>query len=158
MPENRSPRTALAVASLAISLIKSDKGLIRRLRKLAKAEKAPFDPDNLDRRVLDMCEQAILLLAARDTVRPPAEPDLAVPVFGKGGLATSAAVLAIASFAVEYLHAVPGVREAFITWLNDAHPSAGADPASDISQERLKAADQMITLMAHAADKMAGHA
>ncbi len=68
------------------------------------------------------------------------------------GAAKSAGALAAGSFAVEYLHAVPGVLEAFNAWMDEVHPGGKNHVATTAE---LKGADQVLTMMAHVAGKLA---
>jgi len=157
--------TALMMASLCINVVKDDPELVKRLRKLARKTGAPVDNGQVNETALTLIDFAVTAMALRAAKgdgygeRAAGRHELryetvVIPVpHMEDGAAKSATALAVASFAVEYLHAVPGVRGAFTAWLDEAHPGTGGPVKA--TQDQLEDADQVLTMMAHVAGKLA---
>jgi hypothetical protein len=169
----RAEATALMMASLCVSVVKADPELIKRLRKLAKKTGAPVEDTNAINEVaLSLIDLAITAMALRaaegggqgdDAMRSQGRhashqhrvSSVVIPVpHMEDGAAKSAGALAIGSFAVEYLHKVPGVREAFSAWMDEAHPGA-TNGKRNTEPGTLKEADETLTIMAHVAGQIA---
>ncbi len=156
---------ALMMASLCISVVKDDPELVKRLRKLTRKSGAPFDDRQVSETALAMINLAVTSMALRAAEgggfgqRAQGRHEhrhretVVVPVpHMEDGAAKSAGALAAGSFAVEYLHAVPGVLEAFNAWMDETHPGGKNHVATT---DELKGADQVLTMMAHVAGKLA---
>ena len=165
--------TALMMASLCISVVKSDPENVKKLRKLAKKTGAPVDNGQVNETALTLIDLAITAMALR-AAEGGGQGDQAVRSQGRhaghrvetvvvpvpkmaDGAMKSAGALSIASFAVEYLHSVPGVREAFTAWMDEAHPGTEGK-SRDTGVSTLKEADETLTIMAHVAGRVADDA
>jgi len=168
---DRAEASALVVASMCISLIQSDPELIERVRVYAKENGAPLPEQNISEHSLSLTDLAVMTMAKRamagkghaasvlervaEAMRGPHQTMvIPVPQIDEGA-AQSAGALALASFAIEHLHTVPEAADAFRAWLDETRPDVKA--GENVTQERLEASDQLLTMMAHMADQIAQH-
>jgi hypothetical protein len=148
------------LASIAIGMIAKDPELIGRLRKEAAEEGVPFEADDISRTMLEMTSMDLLEAGQRLVSDPPGEHQrglragAVIPIPRIDGAAQeSASALSVASYAIEFVHSVPGRLDAFHSWMRKEHPDV--TPGQDIPREQVEQADRLVTLMSKVAGKIA---
>jgi hypothetical protein len=155
-----SEALTMALTALAIKMVQEDPELIERLRQYAAKTDAPFEAADINGTLLELAYTDVLanaksLIDGERHSHAHAMAGMVLPIPNGGrAAADSAEALAAASFAVEFIHSVPGRIDAFNSWMQAEHPNAveGEEP---MTTAELEAADQMLTFMARAAEKIA---
>jgi hypothetical protein len=151
-----SASTAHMIAVIALQMIREDPELVTRLQETARKARTPFNPDRVDEKALEMSEMALTIIGQKLLRHqgPLATFQVVVPhTVNDEGLAQSAGALAVGSFTTEFVHSDPDEFEAFSAWMADKHPGS-VDPR-EIKRSAIEGADQLLTLMAHAANVVA---
>lgn len=151
-----SASTAHMIAVIALQMIREDPVLVVQLQQAARKAKTPFNPDRVDAKALEMSEMALTIIGQKLLRHqgPLATFQVVIPHTGEDdGLEQSAGALAVGSFTTEYVHSDPERFAAFAGWMSDTHP--GAVEPREIKRSAIEGADQLLTLMAHAANVMA---
>jgi hypothetical protein len=163
---DKSEALALVLASMCISIISADPELIAKVKAYADDQDSPVKGAAITGFSLELADVAIMMMAKRAiagrghaaeamaTHEGHEHQTMVIPVPNLDeGAAQSAGALALGSFAVEFLHKNADILTAFRRWLDENRPDIQA--GEYVTQERVEAADQMLTMMAHMADQVA---
>ena len=144
------------VAVAALRMIEEDPELIGRLQEQVRKEDLSrvIKPESLDESTLSMIELAVSTVGKNllEFDGPVDEFSILVPRGEGHSLWHSAGAMAVGSFATEYIRTDPERCKAFGTWM--AETKEQPDAQEMCTPDRLEAADDLLTLMAHAAGHM----